>query len=194
MATLKQPLQDILTKLSALIVTNQDGQSVNLYARVWNNHLRDLRDGNIYEWPRPAAFVELVSPIMFQNIGSGVRSAELSVRIHLIHDFYNIEGSFEQDLTIFDLRDQVLLSFIDYVPTGCGTLLCTSETQDYDHDNLYHYILEFTTHYRDSKNSRYDSDAGLFVDTADANLTSIIHATKGSTAAYTPDITYFIIP
>lgn len=194
MATLKEPLQDILTKLSNLIVVNQDHQSVNLYTRVWNNQIRYLREGNLYEWQRPAAFVELVSPIQFDNLSSGIRTAELSIKIHLVHDFYNIDGSFEQDLTIFDLRDQVLLSFIDYVPTGCGTFLCVSESQDYDHDNLYHYILEFTANYRDSKNSRYDDAAGLFIDTADANMTMSTTAEIGQTPAYIQDVSYYIIP
>lgn len=193
MATLREPLQDILTKLHSIVVPNQEGSYSGLYARVWNNQLRDIREGKIYEWPRPAAFVELVSPITFVNISAGVRTAELTINIHLIHDYYNAEVTFEEDLTIFDLRDKLLLELIDYVPTGCGTMLCVSESVDNDHDNLYHYVLQFTTHFRDSGNSRYLDAAGKFIDTSDANLDTST-TIGGTLPPSTPDESYYIIP
>ena len=99
----------------------------------------------------------------------------------------------EQDLIIYDLRDQILLAFSQYCPTGCGTLLCLSETQDYDHDNLYHYVMEWKTNFRDSKSSPYDPQAGKYIDTADPLLDAeIIFGGFGST----PNVTstdYYII-
>jgi hypothetical protein len=34
----------------------------------------------------------------------------------------------------------------------------TGEQQDYDHDNIYHYIISFVCNFIDSKGSPYDID------------------------------------
>lgn len=164
MAGIKAPLQDILTKLATLDVTNRDSGQVKLYARVWNNHLQAEQEGKIYDYPKPAAFVEILSPIVFQEIGGNYRSADLGINIHLVHEFYNAEGSFEQDLEIFDLRDKVLALLSQYKPTGCGLMVCVTEEQDYDHGNLYHYVLGFVCNFTDSKGSPYDENAGKYID------------------------------
>lgn len=170
MSGIKQPIQDVLAKLASIQVTNNDLQTVGLYSRIWNNQLADIRDGKIYEWPRPAAFVEVISPVTFEVIGLGFRSADVGFRIHLIHEFYNQDGTFEQDLAIFDLRDTVLLNLSQYCPTACGPLNCMNETQDYNHDNLYHYTLDFVANFTDSKGSMFDPALGKYDETANPNL------------------------
>jgi hypothetical protein len=170
MAGIKQPLIDILTRLTEIQVLNQDGQTINLYARIWNNQLRDIKEGKSYEWPRPAAFVEIVSPATYDVIGLGFRSADLGIKIHLVHDFYNQDETFEQDLIIFDLRDQLIMALSQYCPTACGPLNCMHEDQDYDHDNLYHYICEFVCNFTDSKGSKHDPEAGKVIESVDPNL------------------------
>lgn len=194
MAGIKSVIQDILTRLSTIQVVNQDGQTVNLYSRVWNNHLQKTREAKSYDWPRPAAFVEILTN--FEVIGLGFRSADLGIKIHLIHEFYNNDGTFEQDLGIFDLRDKILSAKIglsQYCPTACGTMNCISEEQEFDHDNLYHYVLNFICNFTDSKGSRYDSETGFFIDTANPNLDA--RAIKGGVpAAPGVETSEFIIP
>ena len=202
MAGIKQPLQDILAQLAAIQVTNMDNQVGNLYSRVWNNQLQYMDDGSGDVFPRPAAFVEVVSPAQYEAIGLGFRSADLGFRIHLIHDFYNQDGTMEQDLGIFDLRDMILANHNNpvnpglslFCPTACGAMVCVSETQDYSHKNIYHYILDFVCNFTDSKGSGYDTNAGQFDDTPNANMDTEITATIGESAANIPDTTYFIIP
>jgi len=194
MSGIKAPIIDIINQLSAISVTNQDGQSVGLFARIWNNQLRDIKEGRSYEWPRPAAFVEVISPAAFEIIGLGIRAADLGIRIHLIHDYYNMDGTMEQDLVIFDLRDQLIAAMSQYCPTACGPLNCTHEEQDYDHDNLYHYICEFVCNFIDSKGSGYDPAANNFDDTPNPNLD--MQPVEGGVPAPTadPDPEYLIIP
>ena len=202
MSGIRQPLQDILTKLTAIKVANLDGQTVSLHARIWNSQLDFMEDGSGYLFPRPAAFVEVVNDVQYEIMGQGFRNADISFRIHLIHDFYNNDGTYDQDLGIFDLRDQVLansnnpdnagLSF--YVPTDCTPLICVSETQEYNHKNVYHYILNFVANFTDSKGSSFDTGAGQYDDTANPNIELETNASKGQGAAYIPDTDYFIIP
>jgi hypothetical protein len=201
MSGIKQPIQDILAKLSTIQVANQDHQTVNLYSRVWNNQVANIKDGKSYEWPRPAAFVEVVSPARFEILGMGLRSADLGIRVHLVHDNYNNESAgFDQDLAIFDLRDIILGNFdnpvnpglSNYCPTACGPLVCVGEDQDYDHDNLYHYILEFVCNFIDSKGSPYDPNTGKYFDTPNPDLEMTVEK-DGIPTKPSEEIT-FIIP
>jgi hypothetical protein len=163
MAGISAPIKDLLTKLSTLTVNNGDGNSVPLYARIWNNQIRDTEHGKIYDYPKPCVFLEIINEAKYEEIGCGFQSCDLGIRCHLVHEFYNQDGTFEQDLSIFDLRDSLvsLLSF--YTPTACGPMIRTGESQDYSHSNLYHYIVDFITNFTDSKGSAYDAASGKYI-------------------------------
>ena len=174
MAGIKLPILDILAQLTAINAVNSDFITGPIYARIWNNQLRDAREGKNYTWPRPAAFVEIINPVNFEVIGLGFRSADLGIRIHLIHDFTNQDGTYEQDLPIFDLRDKVIMALTQYTPTACGPMNCISEEQEYDHDNLYHYVLNFVCNFIDSKGSPMDPEADKYDETANPNMDASI--------------------
>lgn len=164
MAGIKQPILDILSRLAAISVHSQEGGSTSLYSRVWNNQLDFMKDGSGYVFPRPAAFIEVLTN--FSIIGLGVRSADIGVRVHLVADYYNLDGTLDQDLLIFDLRDTIIspkYGLSQYCPTACGPLNCIGEEQDFSHDNVYHYILNFVCNFTDSKGSRYDPDSGFYI-------------------------------
>lgn len=164
MAGIKAPMQDILTQLSTITVTNGDGNNVALYARVWNNQLRSEHEGKLYDFPKPAAFLEIISPVQYQEIGGNFRNADLGINIHLINEYFNGDGTFEQDLAVFDLRDQIIALLSQYKPTGCGLMVCVNESQDYDHDSVYHFVLGFLVNFIDSKGSPYDPPRGGYID------------------------------
>lgn len=164
MAGIKQFIEGILSHLSAIEVTNQDGNTVPLYTRVWNNQIDRERAGETYTYPKPAAFVEIESPMMFEEVGKNMRTATLSINIHLVHEYYNQDGTFEQDLTIFDLRDQVIASLSQFTSEGAGELVSNGETPDYDHDNLYHYIVSYFCEFTDTKGSPYDEGRGIYIE------------------------------
>lgn len=158
MAGIKQPLQDLLTRLTTLQVVNGDGNTVDLYARVWNNQIRYEADGQLYNFPKPAAFVEVVSPATFETIGQGYQSSDIAFAIHLATECYNVEGTFEQDLAIFDLRDRVRALLTGFQPSGCGFLNVATEQQDYEHTQVYHYIIVFVCNFTDTTGSKYDDN------------------------------------
>jgi hypothetical protein len=164
MAAILQPIQDILTKLATMQVVNGDGQTVNLHTRVWNNQLRFEHEGKLYNFPKPAAFLEVINEAQYNELGIGFQSCDVGFRVHIIHEYYNADGTFEQDLTIFALRDAVVALLSHYTPTACGPMVRTHETQEYDHDNIYHYVIDFVTHFIDSKGSKYDPATGKYID------------------------------
>lgn len=163
MSGIKAPIQDVLAKLATLQVTNGDAQTVPLYTRVWNNQVRYEADGELVNYPKPAAFVEVIDKAEYKEIGIGFRACDIGWRIHLVHEYYNQEGTFEQDLAIFDLRDSVIALLALYQPTACGPMVCVAESQEYDHKNIYHFILDFVCHFIDSKGSWYDPAAQKYI-------------------------------
>lgn len=158
MAGIKQPLQDLLTRLETLQVVNGDGNTVDLYARVWNNQIRYEADGQLYNFPKPAAFIEVISPATFETLGQGYQSSDIGFIIHLATECYNTEGTQEQNLVIFDLRDRVRALLTAYRPTNCGPLTVVTEQQDYEHTEVYHYIIGFVANFTDTTGSKLDAN------------------------------------
>jgi hypothetical protein len=154
MEGIKAPLQDLLSKLATLQVLNQDLQTVSLYTRIFNNQIKKQQEGNIYSFALPAAFIEIVNNANYNRLGNGYSESDLVFRIYLAHWFTDAQdGTMEQDLLIYDLRDSVIALLSNYRPTGCGNLCLTSEQQDYEHNDVYVYVLEFTTGYIDTTGS-----------------------------------------
>jgi hypothetical protein len=157
MAGKKDVFQSIATQLSSIQVTNQDGQAVGLYVRKWNNQIKREATGEYISYPKPAAFIELVSPVQYEQLSQGFRNADLGIHIHLVHELYDGgNGTFEQDLTIYDLEDQVLVALSLFKPTGCGPLTCITSNEDIDHDNVNEMVLGFVCNFTDSKGSPLD--------------------------------------
>lgn len=164
MSGIKPAITDVLSRLATLQVINQDMQTVPLFPRVFNNQIKRQEKGLIEAYPLPAAFVEVQNNAQYNRLLNGVSESDLVFRIHLQHWFTDAgDGTFDQDLGIFDLRDEIIALLSDYRPTACGNMCLTSEGQDYDHDNIYVYILEFTTGFIDSKGSKYDIGRPEFI-------------------------------
>lgn len=159
MAGIKAPILDIMNRLQSL--------GVFAHIRIWNSQIDYERDGKIYDFPKPAAFVEVVSDPLFEQLGGGFQSADLAFRIHICDEEYDAgQGTFEQNVSVFDLRDAVCrptgLSL--YQPVGMGPLTKITEAQDYEHDNLYHYTVDFMASFIDSTGSPYDPENGQIID------------------------------
>lgn len=185
MAGIKAPLEDILAKLATLDVTNGDGSTVKLLSRVWNNQIEREKGGELYNYPKPAAFVEIVSPIGWQELGGNFLQADLGVNIHIVTELYNTEGTLDQNLVVYDLRDQIMALLSQYKPTGCGLMRAMGEEPDYDHDNVNHYILTFAVNFIDSKASPYDPSRGNYTE-SEPPIDLQVDSTKANTPIFTP--------
>lgn len=157
MAGIKTPLTDLLTRLRTLTVVNGDGNSVSPHVRIWNNQIAYLKDGKLSSFPMPAFFVEVVNNPTYEILGQGFRSADLSFKIHIAHEFYDAgDGTFEQDLPVFGLRDLLIANLTGHNLTACGPLNSVSETQDFEYEKVYHFIVDFVCNFTDSIGSKYD--------------------------------------
>ena len=196
MSGIKQPILDVLNRLKLIQVTNRDGNTVPLYVRKFNNQIEREKDGSIPPYQRPAAFVEVLRGVQFEQKGLGIRDADIGFKIHLVNDFYNDENgeNFDADLEIYDLRDKILApdyGLSQFCPTACGTMNCVSEGEEQDHDNVNVYILEFVCNFTDSKGSKYD-DGQAFKEETNPDLDLIV--VEGGISTSTIEDTPYLIP
>lgn len=152
MSGIKDVIIDIRTKLESLA---GDGGPFK-HTGVWTNQLEYLENGTTYSFPLPCCFVEIVDPT-FRSLGGGYRQADLEIRIHIGHEYYNAaDGRMEENLDYFDLRDLITETFHLYQPVGCGHMLGNSDKYDIKHTNVYHGVVAFIVGFIDSKGSRKD--------------------------------------
>lgn len=152
MAGLKNAITSILTKL-------QDVTELQ-FIRVWNNQLAQDEQGQIYSFPKPAAFVEARTPNPFLPLGGGFSQSDITFVIHLVHEQYDAgDGTFEQNLDVFDLKAKIVTLLTNWKPDMCSGLMKVAEVQHYEHTNLYHYQIEFLTGLIDDAGS--DDNKGL---------------------------------
>lgn len=132
---MKQTAIDILSKLKE-ITTLQ-------YVVMWNNQFNQIEDGDIEGFPFPCAMLEIV-PQSYNQLGGGYQQSDVDFRIHIGHVQYDsLDGNMEQNLDVFDLRNEVVQKLSLYKPSMSGELFKVSEEQDYEHTAIYHYIITF---------------------------------------------------
>lgn len=125
------------------------GEQVVKFCQVWNNQTRDEADGKMYDYPKPAVFVEFANLEDIEQLGNGNQIYnDMTVRLHVVQDFYNAtdgNGIEEQNLTIFDLTQQVYRALNKFEPTGAAAMVRTGEQQQSDHTNIYEFIQDYKT-------------------------------------------------
>lgn len=145
--SLKTIYAELKTAVSNIVDDNNE--KVFKYVGIWNNQVRSLRSkqNDIIQTQYPAAYIEvIVEDIEQQHCIHQLWN--LIINIHIIDDFYNNEiTENEENVRIFETTDYLW----DYIQqtriTNSGTLVCISNVQEFDHDNLYHYIQSYKCPY-----------------------------------------------
>lgn len=136
MAGLKESIQSLLAKC-------EDIEGV-AHVRVWNNQLSYEVEGALYNFPKPALFVETQVPNMFVPLGGGYSQSDIYFNIHIVHEQFDAGyGTFEQNIDVYDLRAKVIAALNLFKPAMCTPLMKYNEQQDYEHTNLYHYQISW---------------------------------------------------
>lgn len=161
---LKDTILSVCQKLETIQVTTLDGLVAPMYVRIWNNQIERKKAGTGYDYQTPACFVEVVFDGDQGPIGQGVNAYGLTFRILLEQNNYNTEGTLDQNLDVFDLRNKVIQGMNGFKPDKCSPLVVGAPTIDHDHDNTYLAVFEFKTVFIDFTGSLYDSTAGVYVE------------------------------
>jgi hypothetical protein len=150
------------------------------HSAVWNNQIDLLLTGEGYSFVTPAVFFEMLTTDRI-NFLTGITSSNVTYRLHILHQQLDAgDGTMEQNLDIFDIRDSVKVLFTSYNPNTdyCSPLIFSGEEQDYNHNNVYHYIIDFEGSIVDTKGSPFDPDSEVWqeIDASDFALTLNIDA------------------
>jgi len=148
MARLKGVFQEVMELISA-------NTSID-YVRVWNDQLSQMERQDIYSFPNLACFVEI--DLQKSSLSSGIIGGDIVLRFHLVHTELDAgNGTMEQNLTVFGYRDELIGLLMYKELDGCSGLQFVSERPDYNHTNVYHYILEFNCSFIDDAGDRTKS-------------------------------------
>jgi hypothetical protein len=126
------------------------------YCRKWNNQLSLLLEGKIELFGLPAVFIAFKTGEI-QQLGGGVQLYDpLTIEIHILDWQLDAgDGTFEQNLQVFDLKDKVFQALQKFEPgltnsdCLCGTLVRVSEEEDNNHNGVFHFIQTYQTTYVD---------------------------------------------
>jgi len=148
MAGISTVYQSILNKLRT------DVTQVS-YIHKWNNQLEWLLDGTMYTFPLPSIFVEIEAPTNYTPLLRGYSTSDLNVRIHILHEEYDAgNGNYEENFNVYTYRDAVNKSLNSFMPSLCGCLMHSSENEDFSHNNVYHYTINFICGFIDDTGSK----------------------------------------
>lgn len=115
---------------------------------IWNNQYEYIENGENYSYPMPCLFVELQNDSC-QQLGSGYQGSDLIINLHIAQNVFN-GTNIDENLTIFALRDLVIKKLANFKPATAGQFVKINEMQDFDHTNVYHYQIGYTTHWIDN--------------------------------------------
>ena len=127
----------------------------NFY-HVWNNHAEKAKSLDENGAPQygincPALMVEWSDDTEISQLGNGVQIYDpLFIRIHILHDeIDSADGNMDQNMNVYILKQKVFQALQGFEPDGAVAFVRISETRDYDHTNLYHFIQTYQTNYVD---------------------------------------------
>lgn len=141
-------IKDVYLDIRSRVVAMQQFN----YVRIWNNQLQQVRDGKLELFQYPACFIEVIPPAEYNPLGGGYSQGDLTVKFHIVHEEYDtMDGNMEENVNVFAFRDAIIAKFTNFQPVFCSSMMKSAEIQDYEHDNLYHYMVDFRTAFIDDK-------------------------------------------
>lgn len=150
--------QAIFTQLGTILDNKGKPLFKNIF--VFNDQYKRMLDPKTTgTWLSPCIFVEMVFN-QETNLGRGLNGVDITYRMHIIMQQLNAptitginpnpNGTMDQNLYIFTLRDMVNKNILGFTPIGnSGPLRYVTEKQSYNHTNLYEYVISYQHHYFD---------------------------------------------
>lgn len=134
--TIKDAIIDVITKLRTI-----PGLKV---VRMFNDQFNRLQTGEENPIDFPSVFIEILSPAAYKEIGGGLSAGDLTWRIHIADQELDAgSGNMDQNLKVYDLRDKVHKALNLFRPSGSSHFQKSTETADYSHKGVYHYIIDY---------------------------------------------------
>lgn len=122
---------------------------------LWNEHVATIQTGST--WPLPAVFIEFEQYDVHQQ-ANHVRTAEVSVRLHIITRAQNYNGSkdkrMQQALAYFDLIERVDAAMQGLAGECFASFMLTASATNHNHAEIIESIERWTTRVTDASAAR----------------------------------------
>ncbi len=126
------------------------------FVHKWNNQLQlIMQDGGARSemFTFPAVFIAFKTNEI-QQLGEGRQLFYVDFDLHILDwQLDSGDGNFEQNLTVYDLKDKIFQAIQKYQPgladttVPVGACIRVSEQEDNDHAGVYHFIQSYKTTY-----------------------------------------------
>lgn len=121
---------------------------------IYNQQVQRMLRGTGYSFELPALFFE-VNEDNYETHGSEITASDMIVNFHIVmQELDSSDGNLDQNLSIFYLRNKVKQWFSLYKVDNGGTFQWLNEDEDYNHNNIYHYITKYKFYYIDKTAER----------------------------------------
>ena len=126
---------------------------------LWNDQVSREHSGKGYSYAKPACFLEMVSETTTQLLDN-VTDTDYKFRFHVVDMMLDAgdEETLDQNLAVIGYRDVLKTYMVGFTPTNCSTLFSIGDDQDFQHDDVYHYMVEMMALFTDTKGSIEDAD------------------------------------
>lgn len=121
------------------------------YIAVYNGQFDHLESGDNWIMGLPAVFIELQSNSINQ-LGRFAEQLDLQVTLHIAHEFYNGDRM-DENLEVFDLKQKIYLHMKNFRGDKTASFTRTSELQDFNSNNVYHFTQTYETSITDDSAS-----------------------------------------
>jgi hypothetical protein len=119
------------------------------WVAIWNGQINKMHDAKAFAIQNPSAYIQIETND-FKQLGESYQGVDLHIDIHIISEELDAgDGDIDSQISVFKLRDDVVKTFSLYKTNMGGFMVKINETQDYNHTNLYHYIIQYVIHYID---------------------------------------------
>ena len=126
--------------------------------QTWNDQINRMKNGKGFGFAWPACFLELVSNETTQVL-SNVTETDYTFRMHLVDVELDAgDDNLDQNLTVMEYRDLIKTYMVGFQPSNCSTLFFINDDQDFEHSDVYHYVIDFRGLFVDTKGSILDPD------------------------------------
>lgn len=132
-----------------IITQLKETNKFNWYS-VWNNQIERMINSESYAIMNPSVYVELETQDQHQLL-ENYQGYDINVNIHIVAEELDAgDGNIDEFISVYTLRDEVVKKLNFFRINQGGFLTKISEIQDYNHSNLYHYIITYRAHYIDN--------------------------------------------
>ena len=148
---------DIIARIRSKIT-----EAVLPHIDIWNNQIEQMEAQELYTFPVPAVFIELVNTQDVQQLGKGLQIYnDLTIIFHVVHQQLDAGDGFQdRNDEVFDLKQTLYAALDNFEPDGAGMFARQSETEDKSHTNIYHFLQQYKTNFVDI--SRQKPIGGVF--------------------------------